>query len=88
MRGVINEMAQIELKDGKIRDSKSLDDLVSGTYAGLVVKKSQQGANTSTPQGNAGGNTPKTREEIMKITDTQERQKAWAEYIMKGQNNG
>ena len=87
MRGAAQEVAAIDLADGKIKDTKALDELVSGTYAGLVVKTSTQGAKTSTPQSNTGG-TALTRDDIMKITDTQERQKAWAEYIMRGNNNG
>lgn len=74
MRGAKDEIAGIELDDGKIKDTTSLEKLVEGEYAGLVVKKSSQGANTSTPPGNNGGKM--TREEIMKIKDDGERQKA------------
>lgn len=84
MRGVSNELAELEIVDGKIKDTKALDELVSGTYAGLVTKTSKQGAQTPTPQNNAGGGSALTRKEIMEIKDTTERQKAWAEYLMKG----
>lgn len=83
MRGVTAELEQLEIADGKIKDTKSLDDLVGGTFAGLVTKTSKQGAKTPNPQNNAGGSVL-SREEIMKIKDTSERQKAWAEYITKG----
>ena len=50
-----------------------------------IVKDGKEGAGTSTPPGNEGG-TVKTREEIMKIKDTSERQKAWADLIRQGGN--
>ena len=86
MRGVTEEMTSLELDGGKIKDTKSLDDLVGGTYAGLVVKTGKQGAKTPTPQGGSTGGSVLSREEIMKIKDTSERQKAWAEYLTKGKN--
>ena len=85
MRGAYEEIAAVELDEqGKIKDSKALDALVSGTYSGLVVSSEKKGAQTSTPPG-GGSPAPLTRQDIMKIKDTTERQKAWAEYITKGQ---
>lgn len=80
MRGCSAEISAIELDDGKIKDTKSLDDLVSGTYAGLVSTTQTKGADTNTPPANNshGGGT-KTKAEIMAIKDTAARQKAIAE---------
>lgn len=80
MRGCGSEIAAIELSDGKIKDTKSLDDLVSGTFAGLVGTTRVEGAGTNTPPGNgAGGKKTMTRDEILAIKDTATRQKAIAE---------
>lgn len=73
IRGAKDEIAGLELDGEKIKDAKSLDDLVAGTYKGLVVKTQTGGAGTSTPPGNDGGK--KTKEEIMAIKDAGERQK-------------
>lgn len=84
LRGSREEADALELDDnGKIKDTKALDALVAGTFAGLVVSQQKQGAPKTTPP---SGGTPDalTRQDIMKIKDTTERQKAWAEYITKG----
>jgi DNA repair exonuclease SbcCD ATPase subunit len=73
IRGAKDEIAGLELDGEKIKDAKSLDDLVAGTYKGLVVKTQTGGAGTGTPPGNNGGK--KTKEEIMAIKDAGERQK-------------
>ena len=86
MRGSKAEIDGIELDEsGKIKDTSALDTLISGDYAGLVVKTKTVGADTPTPPKNTGGGAM-TRDEIMKITNTSERQKAWAEYLNKGES--
>lgn len=79
MRGATEEIGGVELADGKIKDTKTLDTLLSGTYKGLIVSKGSVGANTSTPPAGSGASATKTKEDIMKIKDTAERQKAIAE---------
>lgn len=63
MRGAKDEISGLELDGEKIKDVKALSDLVSGTYAGLIVTKTTKGANTATPPANTGG-TLKTKDEI------------------------
>ena len=81
LMAVEGQVDNIDLDGEKIKDTTALDELVSGKLASLVVKTSTKGVNTSTPPSNNGSSTPKTREEIKKIKDTTERQKAWAEYL-------
>lgn len=83
LRGSHEETDAIELVDGKIKDTKALDALVSGTFAGLVVSQQKQGVSPVTPPG-GGQPASMTKADIMKIKDTTERQKAWAEYLTKG----
>lgn len=85
MRGCGEEMAALELDGGKIKDTKSLDALISGTYKGLVSTVSTQGANPANPPANTGG-ANLTKADIYKKDDkgryvmsTAERQKALAE---------
>ena len=83
MRGAKEEIEALELgEEGKIKSAKALDELVSGTYAGLVVKQEKKGAETKNPPaGTTGAGGKRTKEEIMAIKDTTERQKAWKEYL-------
>lgn len=75
MRGCGAEIDAAELDGEKIKDTKAFDDLVSGTFKGLVVKSSTVGVNTPNPPANSGGTTM-TKEQIMAIKDTAARQKA------------
>ena len=75
MRGCGEEMSALELDGEKIKDTKSLDALVDGTYKSLVSKPAvrlDMGARL-----NEGGK-PMTKDEIMKITDRTERRAAIA----------
>jgi len=81
MRGCRDEIEALELEDGKIKDAAALDALLAGDFSGLVGTNTVRGADTANPPANTGGTTARTREEILKIKDTSERQKAWADYL-------
>lgn len=72
MRGCGEEMAAIEMDGDKIKDTKSLDALVAGTYKGLVSTSRTKGTDTSNPPGTTGAGTM-TKEKIMEIKDRAER---------------
>lgn len=78
MRGAKDEIGSLELDGDKIKNAKALADLVSGTYSGLIVTKTTQGAATATPPTNTGGGSAMTKADILAIKDTGERQKAIA----------
>ena len=80
MRAAANEINSLELDGESIKDTSVLDELTGGTLAGLVAKTSVVGVQTAHPPATAP-TTSKTREEIMSIKDTAERQKAWAIYL-------
>lgn len=75
MRGCGEEMAALKLDGEKIKDTKSLDALVDGTYKGLVSK---QTVRFDTGARFNGGGKPMTKDEIMQITDRAERRAAIA----------
>ena len=75
MRGCGEEMAALELDGEKIKDTKSLDALVDGTYKGLVSK---QTVRFDTGARFNGGGKPMTKDEIMQINDRAERRVAIA----------
>lgn len=70
---------KIELdKDGNVKDAKDHIKELREEWAEYVVKESTEGADTSHPS-TKGGTTTMTKDEILKIKDTTERQKAMAE---------
>ena len=68
IRGSGAEIDALELEDGKIKDAKALDELISGTFAGLVSTTETRGANTSNPPANNNGGAM-TKADIYKKDD-------------------
>lgn len=64
-------------KDGTLKDAEALKNAIRDEWSAFVVTQGKRGANVATPPANAPAK--KTREEIMAIKDTTERQKAMAE---------
>lgn len=91
MRGCGEEMAALEMENGKIKDTASLDALVDGTYKGLVSTTTTQGSGAATPPATTSAGA-KTKADIYKkdekgryVMSTSERQKALVE-LMTGEN--
>ena len=71
---------KIELDaDGKIKNAEQYTESIKSDWADFIVTQSAKGTNTATPPANGGTATTKTREDILKIKDAGERQKAIAE---------
>lgn len=78
------ELDKLKLdKDGKIEGAEDLKKALAEEWADFIVKDGKEGAITPTPP-TGSGSVVKTKEEIMKIKDTTERQKAWGEYLTNG----
>lgn len=83
----VSPIDDVELdKDGKIKDADKLTENIKSEWADFIVDVSEQGAKTATPPENNGSNKVWTKEEILKIQDTSERQKAWAEFLENERN--
>lgn len=80
MRGCGTEMAALEMDGEKIKDTKSLDALLTGTYKGLISTTLTKGANPATPPGSTGSGAM-TKDQIMQIKDRAERRAAIAANI-------
>lgn len=63
MRGAKDEISAVELDGDKIKDAKSLDDLIGGDFKALVVKEGTKGADPVNPPA-GGGSVLKSRAEI------------------------
>ena len=71
---------KIELDaDGKIKNAEQYTESIKSDWADFIVTQSAKGTNTATPPANGGAASTKTREDILKIKDAGERQKAIAE---------
>lgn len=66
-------------KDGKIEDAKDHIKAVKDEWSELIVTSGTKGADTNHPPKGSGGTVYSSKEEIMKIKDAGERQKAIAE---------
>lgn len=66
-------------KENKLKNADKLSDVIKEKYSGFIVQTGTEGAKVPTPINNSGGGM--TREEIEKIKDSAERQKAIAENI-------
>lgn len=85
MRGLSAEIDAAELDGEKIKDTKALDELIGGTFKGLVITSTVTGTQTANPPANGGG-AKLTKADIYKKDDhgryvmtSAERQKALAE---------
>lgn len=87
MRGSTAEVDSVEMDGDKLKDTKALDELVGGTFKGLISTNGTFGAKPANPPANNGG-AKLTREEIYKkddkgryVYDATERQKALAQLM-------
>jgi hypothetical protein len=67
-------------EDGTLDGADDLKKSIVAEWADFIEKTGVQGASTATPP-TSTGNGAKTKDEILKIKDTTERQKAWGEYL-------
>lgn len=59
LRGCRDEISSLEMEDGKIKSTKALDELISGTFSGLVSKSGEKGVEVPTPPSGKGGKMTK-----------------------------
>jgi predicted nucleic acid-binding Zn-ribbon protein len=74
----VTNLADIQLdKEGKLKDKEKIVENVKSEWADFIDTKDIKGADTKTPPANNGGKL--TKEDILKIKDTTERQQKIAE---------
>lgn len=72
----MTDLSQFETENGAYKDAKSVQDHIKAEWSDLIPVTKTQRADVANPPSNAGGKKYSSREEIMKIADTQERQAA------------
>lgn len=70
---------KLEIVDGELKDSESHIKAIKEDWADVIGKIEEKGADTSKPPVNSGAKVTMTREEIRKIQNPKERQKAMLE---------
>ena len=73
----VTDLDGVEIDEGKIKNSKDLEKTIKEEWADFITKTEEKGANVSNPP--KGGEKTMTKDEIMKIKDASDRQKAIAE---------
>lgn len=74
------DLSTVELDGEKLKDEKAVLKPIKEAHAGLFGTVQQRGTDPLAPLGGSGG-AAKTKDEIMKIKDATERQRAIAENI-------
>ena len=75
----VTDLDKLEFDDdGKLKNHDDLVKAIKDEWSDFIQTESKQGANTANPPANNGGGK-KTKEEILAIKDTAERQKAMYE---------
>jgi predicted nuclease with TOPRIM domain len=75
----VSDIDSIEFdEEGKVKDADALKKSIKDEWSDFITTEGTQGASTSTPPGNTGGKMSK--EEILAIKDTAQRQQAMLEH--------
>lgn len=75
----LTDMSQFEIENGAYKDAAAVEKHIREEYSEFIPTTKTEGASVPTPPTNGGKYT--SRDEIMKIKDTGERQKAIAENL-------
>lgn len=75
----VSDIDALEMEGGKFKDAEKIVEGIKSEWADFITTQEKHGADTSTPPTNNGGGTL-TKEEIMNIKNTSERQQAIAEH--------
>lgn len=76
----VSDLSGLEVgEDGKVKDTKAVLAGIKSEWADFIVKETEQGARTPAPPTNTGGGEM-SKDDIMKIKNTSERQNAIRDY--------
>lgn len=73
----VTDLSGVSVKDGQLEDSEALAGRIASEWGDFVVKTATRGATVDDPPG--GGGAGMTRDEILAIKDTAQRQAAIAD---------
>lgn len=73
------DLDELKLTDGKLTNEESIMKSAKEEWSDFIVQTKETGVDSAKPPANNGGKSTMTKQEIMAIKDTVERQKAIAE---------
>lgn len=78
----ISDVNELEFDDqNEVKDADSVKKKMKTEWGDFISTTETRGADVANPPAGSNTNTVLSREEIMKIKDTGERQKAWANFL-------
>lgn len=78
----VSDFDTLELgEDGKFVNAEKLAEDIRTEWGDFITTQKEEGATVPNPPAGSSKQTPLTREEIVKIKDTTERQAAWQKYL-------
>lgn len=73
------DLDELKIADGKFDDEAKIEKSIKEEWSDFIVTTKETGVRSANPPASTGGKSTRTKEEIMSIKDTTERQKAIAE---------
>lgn len=73
------DLDELKIADGKFDDEAKIEKSIKEEWSDFIVTAKETGVSSANPPASTGGKSTRTKEEIMSIKDTTERQKAIAE---------
>lgn len=73
------DLDELKIADGKFSDEANIEKSIKDEWSDFIVTTKETGVSSANPPASTGGKSTRTKEEIMSIKDTTERQKAIAE---------
>ena len=78
----VADIDKLELDEaGKLKDVDTIKASIKDEWSDFITKDSKAGASTANPPAKTSGKEKLTKEQIMDIKDTTERQEAWAQFL-------
>lgn len=78
----VSDFESLELgEDGKFTNAEKLAEDIRTEWGDFIATEKEEGAKVPNPPSGSNKQAPLTREEIVKIKDTSERQAAWQKYL-------
>lgn len=73
------DLDELKIADGKFSDEANIEKSIKEEWSDFIVTTKETGVSSANPPASTGSKSTRTKEEIMSIKDTTERQKAIAE---------
>jgi hypothetical protein len=85
----VSDIDSLELdEEGNVKEADKHIESIKSEWSDFIQTNRTEGAKVANPPTNNTGKAVKTKEEILKIKNTSERQEAWKDFILANQQKG